>query len=68
MVDIGQLITASIVDAISGIISNVFYIILLIWAVKTIVKQVPSWLEQYDKIKMKHYNIDSAIKSRRSYL
>lgn len=49
------------IQTISKIISNLAWFILIYWGIKTIVKQMPNWIEQYDKIKMKHYSIGKAL-------
>lgn len=69
-----DLVIASLVDALSGLIRNIFYIGLFIWGIRVLNKKIPTWeefskkialwLEEYDKIKMKHYKIGDALKSR----
>ena len=71
MIDITTTFQTAIINALSQIISNAGYIALAIWGfnkitreIKNGIKQVPNWLEQYDKIKQKHYQIDKAVKLR----
>lgn len=49
------------VETIAKIISNLAWFILIYWGVKTLVKRVPSWIEQYEKIKIKQRAIDRAL-------
>lgn len=60
-----QILLETIITTISGLIKNLPYFILIIWGVKKISKDMPKWIEQYDKIKMKHYLIEKAIEGRR---
>lgn len=58
-------------DAVAGLIKNIPFFILTIWGVRilarkidtgfsNLIKNIPNYLEQYDKIKLKHYAIDRA--------
>lgn len=58
--DIGQIILTAGINALSGLVANVFYIMLIIWSVKTLVKQVPLWLDKWDKIKIRERTISQA--------
>jgi len=58
-------------DTIAGILKNLPMFILIVWGVKVIsreikigIKNVPNWLEQYDKMKLKHYAVEGAIGKR----
>jgi len=62
---ITQVILEVGISTISELTKNLAYFILIIWGVKTIVKRVPAWLEQYDKMKIKHYQIEKAIEGRK---
>jgi hypothetical protein len=61
--DIPTLIQGAIVNALSGLVQNVFYIIIFIWAVRTLVKQVPKWIEKYEKVKINERAIEMARRS-----
>jgi hypothetical protein len=75
MIELYTTLQASIINALSQIIGNSGYIVLIIWATNKLskkievgIKQIPKWLEQYDKIKLKHYQIDNAVKLRNKTL
>jgi hypothetical protein len=60
VLDITTIIQTAIANAISGLISNIAYIILFIWGIKFLgkeigkgVKEIPHWLEKYSEIKRK---------------
>lgn len=59
-------------NTIGGVIQNLPYFILIILGfrmitreIKNLTKQIPKWIEDYDKIKIKHYQIDRALEIRR---
>ena len=67
MINITDLLTQAFANLISGLITNIVWIVLFIWGFKMLVreikegvKKIPLWLEQYDNIKMKHYQIERA--------
>lgn len=62
-IDLPSLFNAAIINAISGLVANIFYILLVIWAVRTLVRNVPKWLDKYEKIKMNEMLVASARKS-----
>lgn len=41
MINVQDILVSSIIDAVSGLIKNIFYIILFVWGVKTVVKKMP---------------------------
>ena len=56
------------ITTLAELIKNLAWFILIIWGVKVLskeigkgVKQVPVWLEQYDKTIMKRRTIDRAL-------
>lgn len=49
-----------LVTTLSNIISNLAWFILIYWSVKTIAKKMPSWIEQYFKLKRDQDAIDRA--------
>jgi len=64
-----------IVDTLGGTIKNLPFFILIYMGFKIVsksitngteklIKELPKWLEQWDKIKMKHYLIDKAVQVR----
>jgi hypothetical protein len=64
-------ISLIIADTISGIIKNLPYFILIIWGIRIIareikigIKNIPIWINQYDSIRMKHYQIEKALERR----
>ena len=64
MINIYSTAELIIADTISGIIKNLPWFILIYWSVKTIAKDMPKWLNQWDELKMKHYRINKALSSR----
>ena len=59
------------ITTISELAKNIVYFILIYLGFKLLAKEIrestkniPSWLEEWDRIKMKHYQIDKAIESR----
>ena len=53
-----------LIDTISGVIKNLPWFILIYWGIKTIMKDMPKWISQYDELKLKHYKIDRALAMR----
>jgi uncharacterized membrane-anchored protein len=53
-----------LVETIAKIIGNLAWFILIYWSVKTLVKKAPTWLDQYEKIRMKQRAIDNALSKR----
>ena len=51
MIDLSFVIQTAVANAISGIIQNLAIFILVIWGVRTIVRRMPEWLEEYFKLK-----------------
>lgn len=50
-------------NTLAGILAQLPIFILIIWAVKTIVKQMPSWIQEYFKLKIEQ----EAIVNAKSY-
>jgi len=48
-------------DTIGGIIKNLPFFFLIIWGVKTIAKEMPKWIGQYEEIKERQRKIDWAL-------
>lgn len=44
----------------SNLFTQIGWILFWYWAVKTLVKEVPKWIDQYDKDKMKRLAIERA--------
>jgi len=65
-IDFPSLLQAALINSISGLVANIFYIILVIWAVKTLVRNVPKWLDKYEKIKVNERAIELARKGMSS--
>ena len=53
-----------IVQTTANIISNLAWFILVYWGVKTLVKKVPTWLQQYEEMRTKQRAIDRALGGR----
>jgi len=62
-------------DTLGGIIKNMPFFVLAIWGVKllakkidtgfsNLIKNIPQWISDYDKLKLKHYQIERAIERR----
>ena len=49
----------------ANIISNLAWFVVIYWAVKTIVKEVPHWLQDYESMKNRQRAIDNALSIRR---
>ena len=71
MLNLTELLTQAFANLISGLIANVVYIMIAIWGfrllqreIKQGIKKIPEWLNQWDDIKMKHYNIQRATGMR----
>lgn len=62
---ITQVILEVGITTISELAKNVIYYILIIWGVNKISRQIPKLIEDYDKMKMKHYQINKAIEGRK---
>jgi len=62
-------LTSSILDIAvqtsANIISNLAWFVLIYWGVKTIVKEMPKWLEQYEKMKLERRAIENALDGMR---
>lgn len=59
------------IQTIANLISNLAWFILLIWSVKSIgreinkgIKQIPTWLDQYEQGKLKRFAIERAMGRR----
>jgi hypothetical protein len=68
MINLTEIVTQAFVNLISGLITNIVWLLVLIWGVKTIsgkigllIKNIPSYISQYDDMKMKHYKIGKAL-------
>ena len=68
-----SVIGLTISETISGTIKNLPFFILIIWGVKIVsktinssgekvMKNIPQWLENYDKMKREHYMIERAMR------
>lgn len=64
-------ISLIVADTISGVIKNLPFFILAVWGFKLIareikegVKNIPDWINQYDAIRMKYYQIEKARGTR----
>jgi uncharacterized membrane-anchored protein len=56
---------AIIIQTIAKLVENLAWFILIIWGVKTLVKEVPGWLKQYEDIRKKQRAIDNALEGMR---
>lgn len=70
MIDLIQIITTALINVITGIVSNIFWIILVVWitktltkAIKSLIEKVPEWLDKYESIKSNQ----NAIQQARQY-
>ena len=59
-----ETINQILINIISGLMTNLPWFLLAIWSVKTITRQVPHWIENWDKMKMKHYRINLAMNKK----
>lgn len=50
------------VQTLSNIISNLAWFILIIWSVNKIGKNVPDWINQYEKVRNQQRAIDMATR------
>lgn len=64
MIDFTAIVTTALINAITGLITNVFYILLAIWSVKTLVREVPHWIEKWEDMKEKERRINWARGAR----
>lgn len=46
-----MILTDILIQTISGIIVNLPYFLLVIWAIKTISKEMPKWISEYFKLR-----------------
>ena len=58
--DLGQILLTALINSISGLIANIFYIILFVWGIKMLVKNIPNWIKEYDNIKVRERTISQA--------
>lgn len=63
MIDIPSLLYGAFINAVSGIVGNIFYILLFVWAIRRLRKDVPKWLDQYERIKINERAVEIARKS-----
>ena len=61
----------AVANALSGLVSNIFWIILIIYSTKQIsksiskgVNKIPDWITQYEKIKNQQRVIDRAYEKK----
>ena len=59
-----EVVSEIFVQTIANIVSNLAWFILIYWGVKTIVKEVPGWINQYEQSKLKIYSIERAMGKR----
>ncbi|MEX0597872.1 MAG: hypothetical protein WD512_15380 [Candidatus Paceibacterota bacterium] len=52
------------VQTLANVISNLAWFILIYWGVKTLVKNVPSWIDKYERIRKEQRAIDIALSKR----
>lgn len=71
MINFYDVFVQALANLISGLVTNVVWIILIFWAIKYIgsklsdlIKHIPQWLDSWDKLKMKHYQIEKALEKR----
>lgn len=71
-IDFPQLFQAAIINAISGLVANIFYIILAIWITKTLKKEIknltnniPKYIDKWEKVKVNERAIEIAQKGMR---
>lgn len=57
MIDLSQIF----VDTLSGIIVKLPEFILILWGIKTISKNMPKWISEYERIKIHQRTIDRAL-------
>lgn len=65
MQSLSEMIIAVVINTFSGLIKNIFYILLFVWGIKMIAKKVPNWLDKYHKNKMEEMALQRAIVYRR---
>jgi predicted PurR-regulated permease PerM len=62
----------AVANLISGLITNLVWIILIYWGIKllakkigdgfsNLIKNIPQWIHDYDNVRMKHHGIDKAL-------
>jgi len=54
-----------LIETLSGLVKNLFWFILIIWAVKTIVKQMPKWLIVVFKEMEKFRLLDETLRRKK---
>ena len=74
LIDIPSLLQAAFINAISGIVANIFWIILIIFIYRglkkqikqtghEIIKNIPKWIQDYNKMMISERTIENARKS-----
>ena len=70
--DFLQFLITIFINTVSGLIANIFYILLFIWAVKLVgkeikilAKNIPQYIEQYFKLQQQNLRIAYAKESMR---
>ena len=64
MINFIELIQASIIDAISGLIKNSIYIILVYLGGKRLIKEIPKWLSDFHRYQMEELVTRRALEKR----
>jgi len=72
MINLTDILTTAFANLISGLVANIVYILIAVWGFKIIareikegIKQIPHWLESYEKTQIKIRTIDRTLENRR---
>lgn len=76
MMNFDLLFNTAIANLISGLVTNIVWIALVIWGVRylariinkgfdNLIKNIPHWIEQYEKTKLKVKTVDRALEGRK---
>jgi len=57
-----EILATAVINAISGILENIAWFILIIWGVRKMVKETPTWLSIYHKNRLEELMTERALK------
>lgn len=64
MTTIGDTILGIVIQAGGNLISNAWWILLFIWGVRKLGKDVPKWIEQWERSRMHVITVERAVNMR----
>jgi hypothetical protein len=71
MISLTDILTQAFANLISGLVANIVYILIAVWGFRLLgreiregIKQIPNWLEQFEKTQLKIRTLDKTLERR----